>query len=47
LLNTVNGVQTTANCSSTTAFPSGCVPLDAKGGTLIDNILRVQVQVFF
>jgi len=47
LPNTVNGVQTTANCSSTTAFPSGCVPLDAKGGTLIDNILRVQVQVFF
>lgn len=47
LPNTVNGVQTTANCSSTTAFPSGCVPLDEKGGTLIDNILRVQIQIFF
>jgi hypothetical protein len=30
-----------------TSFPSGTVPLDAKGGTLIDNILRVQVQIFF
>ena len=27
--------------------PSGTVPLDAKGGTLIENALRIQLQVFF
>ena len=47
LPNTVNGVQSPANCNSAVAFPSGCVPLDATGGTLIDNILRVQMQIFF
>ena len=39
------GSQSTVPCPAT--FPSGCVPLDAKGGTLIDNILRVQMQIFF
>ncbi len=27
--------------------PSGTVPLDARGGTLIENALRIQFQVFF
>jgi len=27
--------------------PSGTVPLDARGGTLIENALRVQFQIFF
>jgi hypothetical protein len=47
LPNTVNGAATAANCGNTTAYPSGCVPLDARGGTLIDNVLRVQMQIFF
>ncbi len=29
------------------SFPSGVVPLDAKGGTLIENALRLQFQIFF
>ncbi len=29
------------------SFPSGTVPLDAKGGTLVENALRVQLQIFF
>ncbi len=45
LPNTVNGNQ--SQCNSATAWPSGCVPLDTRGGTLIDNVLRVQMQVFF
>jgi hypothetical protein len=28
-------------------FPSGTVPLDAQGGTLVENALRLQLQVFF
>jgi hypothetical protein len=28
-------------------FPSGTVPLDARGGTLIENALRIQFQIFF
>jgi hypothetical protein len=27
--------------------PSGLVPLDAVGGTLIENAIRVQLQIFF
>jgi len=27
--------------------PSGTVPLDARGGTLIENAIRVQLQIFF
>ena len=27
--------------------PSGTVPLDARGGTLIENALRIQFQIFF
>ena len=27
--------------------PSGTVPLDAVGGTLIENAIRVQLQIFF
>ncbi|MEW6544829.1 MAG: porin [Nitrospirota bacterium] len=45
LPNTVNGDQ--SQCNSTTAWPSGCVPLDARGGTLVENALRVQLQIFF
>lgn len=30
-----------------TTFPSGTVPLDAVGGTLIENMVRVQYQIFF
>jgi hypothetical protein len=26
---------------------SGAVPLDARGGKLIDNALRIQYQIFF
>jgi len=44
-LPSTGGSQSTVPCPPT--FPSGCVPLDAKGGTLIDNVLRFQVQVFF
>ena len=29
------------------SFPSGTVAVDAKGGTLIENALRVQFQIFF
>jgi hypothetical protein len=32
---------TAANC------PSGTVPLDAQAGTLIENMVRVQYQIFF
>jgi hypothetical protein len=44
-LPSTGGSQSTVPCPAT--FPSGCVPLDARGGTLIENILRVQVQIFF
>jgi hypothetical protein len=27
--------------------PSGTVPLDAQGGTLIENAIRIQLQIFF
>jgi hypothetical protein len=30
-----------------TTFPSGTVPLDVNAGTLIENLFRVQYQVFF
>lgn len=30
-----------------TNFPNGTVPLDAKGGTLIENLIRLQYQIFF
>jgi hypothetical protein len=30
-----------------TTFPSGKVPLDAQAGTLIENMVRVQYQIFF
>jgi len=29
------------------SFPSGTVPLDAHAGTLIENMVRVQYQIFF
>ena len=29
------------------SFPSGKVPLDAHAGTLIENMVRVQYQIFF
>ena len=29
------------------SFPSGTVPLDAHAGTLIENLVRVQYQIFF
>jgi hypothetical protein len=28
-------------------FPSGTVPLDANAGTLIENVIRIQYQIFF
>jgi hypothetical protein len=28
-------------------FPSGTVPLDVHAGTLIENMVRVQYQIFF
>jgi len=28
-------------------FPSGNVPLDAQAGTLIENAIRIQYQIFF
>ena len=30
-----------------TVNPSGLVPLDAVGGTLVENAIRVQLQIFF
>ena len=39
------GSQNTVPCPAT--FPSGCVPLDALGGTLIENAIRIQLQIFF
>lgn len=44
-LPSTSGPQTTAACPAT--FPSGCIPVDAKGGTLIENAIRVQLQIFF
>ena len=44
-LPSTGGSQNTVPCPAT--FPSGCVPLDAKGGTLIENAIRVQLQIFF
>jgi phosphate-selective porin O/P len=44
-LPSTGGSQNTVPCPAT--FPSGCVPLDAKGGTLIENALRIQLQIFF
>ncbi|BCA53020.1 putative Anion-selective porin [Nitrospira sp. KM1] len=44
-LPSTGGSQSTVPCPAT--FPSGCVPLDARGGTLIENAIRVQLQIFF
>ncbi len=44
-LPSTGGSQDTVPCPST--FPSGCVPLDAQRGTLVENALRIQVQIFF
>ena len=44
-LPSTGGSQNTVPCLNT--FPSGCVPLDARGGTLIENAIRVQFQMFF
>jgi hypothetical protein len=44
-LPSTGGSPNTVPCPAT--FPSGCVPLDAKGGTLIENAIRVQLQIFF
>ena len=44
-LPSTGGSQSTVPCPST--FPSGCVPVDAVGGTLIENALRLQFQIFF
>jgi len=44
-LPSTGGSQSTVPCPST--FPSGCVPLDQVGGTLVENALRVQFQIFF
>jgi hypothetical protein len=44
-LPSTGGSQSTVPCPPT--FPSGCVPVDARGGTLIENAIRVQFQIFF
>lgn len=44
-LPSTGGSQNTVPCPAT--FPSGCVPLDAHGGTLIENAIRIQFQIFF
>lgn len=44
-LPSTGGSQSTVPCPAT--FPSGCVPLDASGGVLVENLVRVQFQVFF
>jgi len=44
-LPSTGGSQNTVPCPAT--FPSGCVPIDSLGGTLIENALRVQLQIFF
>jgi phosphate-selective porin O/P len=44
-LPSTGGSQSTVPCPAT--FPSGCVPVDAHGGTLIENAIRVQFQIFF
>lgn len=42
-----NPLPATGPCSTSTNCPSGAVPLDAQGGTLIENAIRVQLQIFF
>lgn len=44
-LPSTGGSQNAVPCPAT--FPSGCVPLDAHAGTLIENAIRIQYQVFF
>jgi hypothetical protein len=44
-LPSTGGSQNAATCPAT--FPSGCVPLDAHAGTLIENAIRLQYQIFF
>lgn len=44
-LPSTGGSQSTVPCPAT--FPSGCVPLDSHAGTLIENSIRVQYQIFF
>jgi hypothetical protein len=44
-LPSTEGSQSTVPCPAT--FPSGCVPLDAHAGTLIENAIRLQFQIFF
>jgi Phosphate-selective porin O and P len=44
-LPSTGGSQSTVPCPST--FPSGCVPLDVHAGTLIENAIRIQYQIFF
>ena len=44
-LTSTGGSQSTVPCPNT--FPSGCVPVDARGGTLIENSIRLQFQIFF
>ncbi len=44
-LPSTGGSQSTVPCPAT--FPSGCVPLDAHAGTVIENMIRVQFQIFF
>lgn len=44
-LPSTGGNQNANPCPST--FPAGCVPLDSHAGTLIENAIRVQYQIFF
>ena len=42
-----NPLPATGPCSTPANCPSGTVPVDAQGGTLIENSIRVQFQIFF
>src|SRR5262245_56590861 len=39
--------QITSTTTGSQQFPNGPVPVDAVGGTLIDNVFRLQFQLFF
>ncbi len=42
-----NPMPQTNSASNGQQFPNGSVPVDAVGGRLIDNVFRVQFQLFF
>ncbi len=42
-----NPLPATGPCNTSSNCPSGTVPLDAVGGTLRENAIRLQYQIFF